>query len=88
VEDRLDQQADVTVADAGDGFAEADGDAAVRLQGKPCRRHLAVKNNTDNKRASYGCHENYLMRHVTEVDRDATTARWTSSPVTARCGST
>jgi hypothetical protein len=31
VEDRLDQQADVTVIDAGDGFAEADGDAAVRL---------------------------------------------------------
>src|SRR5690606_527427 len=41
-------------------------DAAMRasaLSGGPAI-HL-YKNNTDNKGASYGCHENYLMRRAT-----------------------
>ena len=51
--------------------------AAARLAGEqqPTQSLLLYKNNTDNKGASYGCHENYLMRRATpfaEVVRSLT----------------
>ena len=51
--------------------------AAARLAGEqhPSQTFLLYKNNTDNKGASYGCHENYLMRRATpfaEVVRSLT----------------
>ncbi len=43
-------------------MAEA-ADLACRIPGSPSI--LLYKNNTDNKGASYGCHENYLMSRTT-----------------------
>ncbi|MFC0553039.1 depupylase/deamidase Dop [Planotetraspora thailandica] len=41
-------------------------DAAVRASGMPGNAPIQLyKNNTDAKGASYGCHENYLMRRAT-----------------------
>ncbi len=41
-------------------------DAAVRASGMPGNAPIQLyKNNTDTKGASYGCHENYLMRRAT-----------------------
>lgn len=41
-------------------------DAAVRASGMPGNAPIQLyKNNTDSKGASYGCHENYLMRRAT-----------------------
>nr|BFE80048.1 depupylase/deamidase Dop [Planobispora longispora] len=41
-------------------------DAAVRASAMPGNAPIQLyKNNTDNKGASYGCHENYLMRRAT-----------------------
>ena len=41
-------------------------DAAVRASAVPANAPIQLyKNNTDNKGASYGCHENYLMRRAT-----------------------
>ncbi|GAB3482065.1 depupylase/deamidase Dop [Nocardiopsis coralliicola] len=41
-------------------------DAAARAAGVPGTEPIQLyKNNTDNKGASYGCHENYLMRRAT-----------------------
>ena len=39
--------------------------AAADVAPLPRRADLLYKNNTDNKGASYGCHENYLMRRTT-----------------------
>ena len=39
------------------------------------------KNNTDNKGASYGCHENYLMRASTPFSSIVSTMIPSSSPV-------
>ncbi|MGH8870175.1 MAG: depupylase/deamidase Dop [Actinomycetes bacterium] len=43
-------------------MAEAARRAAVAPAGQPIQLY---KNNTDNKGASYGCHENYLMQRAT-----------------------
>jgi Pup amidohydrolase len=41
-------------------------EAAARAAVMPGGAHIQLyKNNTDNKGASYGCHENYLMRRAT-----------------------
>ena len=41
-------------------------DAALRASALPGNAPIQLyKNNTDNKGASYGCHENYLMRRAT-----------------------
>ncbi len=47
---------------AGEQVMAAAAAAASRLHG---RTFALYKNNTDNKGASYGCHENYLMRRST-----------------------
>lgn len=38
---------------------------ALATAGTPTHPIVLYKNNTDNKGASYGCHENYLMRRAT-----------------------
>ncbi len=43
------------MAEAAERAATIPGAAPIQL----------YKNNTDNKGASYGCHENYLMRRAT-----------------------
>jgi len=48
---------------AGVNVMNAAADAAAASPGG--ERILLYKNNTDNKGASYGCHENYLMRRTT-----------------------
>ena len=48
---------------AGVAIMNAAAEAAARTPGG--ERILLYKNNTDNKGASYGCHENYLMRRTT-----------------------
>ena len=48
---------------AGVNVMNAAAEAAVAAPGG--ERILLYKNNTDNKGASYGCHENYLMRRTT-----------------------
>ena len=42
---------------------------AGRADARQRRRSMLYKNNTDNKGASYGAHENYLMRRVDAVRR-------------------
>lgn len=48
---------------AGERIMRAGAEAARRLPGNPAL--VLYKNNTDNKGASYGAHENYLMRRST-----------------------
>jgi proteasome accessory factor A len=48
---------------AGERIMRAGAEAARRLPGNPDL--VLYKNNTDNKGASYGAHENYLMRRTT-----------------------
>jgi proteasome accessory factor A len=50
-----DKAGELVMAEAAARAAEMPGGAAIQL----------YKNNTDNKGASYGCHENYLMRRAT-----------------------
>ncbi|MDR3031990.1 MAG: proteasome accessory factor PafA2, partial [Kitasatospora sp.] len=50
-----DKAGERVMAEAAMRAAELPGGAAIQL----------YKNNTDNKGASYGCHENYLMRRAT-----------------------
>ena len=50
-----DKAGERVMAEAATRAAEMPGGAAIQL----------YKNNTDNKGASYGCHENYLMRRAT-----------------------
>jgi proteasome accessory factor PafA2 len=50
-----DKAGERVMAEAAARAATASGSAAIQL----------YKNNTDNKGASYGCHENYLMRRST-----------------------
>lgn len=47
---------------AGTVIAQRAADAAPRFDGQKIRLY---KNNVDNKGASYGCHENYLMKRAT-----------------------
>lgn len=48
---------------AGVSVMQAAAEAAAKMPGGDII--LLYKNNTDNKGASYGCHENYLMRRTT-----------------------
>ena len=52
---RWDKAGERVMAEAAARAAQMPGGAAIQL----------YKNNTDNKGASYGCHENYLMRRAT-----------------------
>lgn len=47
---------------AGTVIAQRAADAGPRFDGQAIRLY---KNNVDNKGASYGCHENYLMKRIT-----------------------